>query len=73
MFIGSGTALNVVAIAIGSGIGITLGNRLKGETQKLITNILGLVTLLGAASALIPLWSTSFSVRCLSVDSSVQR
>lgn len=61
MFIGSGTALNVVAIAIGSGIGITLGNRLKGETQKLITDILGLVTLLGAASALIPLWSTSFN------------
>lgn len=61
MFIGSGTALNVVAIAIGSGIGITLGNRLKGQTQKLITDILGLVTLLGAASALIPLWSTSFN------------
>ena len=61
MFIGSGTALNVVAIVIGSGIGITLGNRLKGQTQKLITDILGLVTLLGAASALIPLWSTSFN------------
>lgn len=61
MLVGSGTILNVVAIAIGSGIGITLGNSLRATSQKLITDVLGLVTLLGAASALAPLWSESFN------------
>ena len=60
MLVGSGTLLNVAAIAIGSGIGITLGNRLRSTSQKLITDVLGLVTLLGAASALAPL-SDSFN------------
>lgn len=61
MLVGSGTLLNVAAIAIGSGIGITLGNRLHQNSQKLITDVLGLVTLLGATSALIPLWRASFN------------
>jgi uncharacterized membrane protein YqgA involved in biofilm formation len=61
MLVGSGTFLNIAAIAIGSGIGITLGNRLRENSQRLITDVLGLVTLLGATSALIPLWSESFN------------
>lgn len=61
MLVGSGTLLNVAAIIIGSGIGITLGNRLRSTSQKLITDVLGLVTLLGAASALAPLWGNSFN------------
>lgn len=61
MIVGSGTLLNVAAIAIGSIIGITLGNRLRQSSQKLITDVLGLVTLLGATSALIPLWRDSFN------------
>ncbi len=61
MLTGSGTLLNVLAIAVGSGIGITLGNRLQSSSQKLITDVLGLVTLLGAASALAPLWGDSFN------------
>jgi len=61
MLVGSGTLLNVAAIAIGSGIGITLGNRMRENSQKLITDVLGLVTLLGATSALIPLWGNSFN------------
>ena len=61
MLVGSGTLLNVAAIAIGSGIGITLGNRMRENSQKLITDVLGLVTLLGATSALIPLWKNSFN------------
>lgn len=61
MLVGSGTLLNVAAIAIGSGIGITLGNRMRENSQKLITDVLGLVTLLGATSALIPLWRNSFN------------
>jgi uncharacterized membrane protein YqgA involved in biofilm formation len=61
MFIGLGTVINLVAIVIGSAIGIGVGHRLKGSSQKSITDILGLITLLGAVSALIPLWSQQFT------------
>lgn len=59
-FIGSGTLLNVVAILIGAAVGVGLGSRLRAKSQRLITDVLGLVTALGAVSALSPLWSQSF-------------
>lgn len=61
MFIGLGTVINLLAIVVGSSIGIAAGHRLKSDSQKSITDILGLITLLGAVGALIPLWSDSFS------------
>ena len=61
MFVGIGTLINVAAIAIGSFLGISLGSKLADKSQKMITDVLGLVTLLGATSALIPLWSRSFN------------
>ncbi len=60
MFVGLGTLIKVIAIVIGSALGIGAGSRLTKKSQGLITDILGLITLLGAASALIPLWSSSF-------------
>lgn len=60
MFIGLGTVINLLAILVGSAVGIAVGHRLKGGSQKTITDILGLITLLGAVSALIPLWSNGF-------------
>jgi uncharacterized membrane protein YqgA involved in biofilm formation len=60
MFVGLGTLINVIAIVIGSSIGIGAGSRLTKKSLNLITDILGLITLLGAASALMPLWSSSF-------------
>lgn len=60
MFIGAGTAINLIAILGGAGLGIAIGHRLKGDSQKSITDILGLITMLGAVSALIPLWSEQF-------------
>lgn len=60
MFIGAGTAINLIAILGGAGLGIAIGHRLKGDSQKSITDILGLITILGAVSALIPLWSEQF-------------
>ena len=60
MFIGLGTVINLLAILGGSAVGIAVGHRLKGGSQKKITDILGLITLLGAVSALIPLWSNGF-------------
>jgi len=59
-FVGAGTVLNVLAILIGSIAGVVLGARLKSTSQRLITDVLGLVTALGAVSALSPLWSESF-------------
>jgi len=60
MFVGLGTLINVIAIIIGSTIGIGAGSRLTKKSLNLITDILGLITLLGAASALMPLWSSTF-------------
>lgn len=61
MFIGLGTTINVLAIVLGSGIGIAVGSRLKRDSQKAITDVLGLITILGAVGALAPLWSDSFT------------
>ncbi|MFZ0531101.1 MAG: DUF554 domain-containing protein [Propionicimonas sp.] len=45
MFIGFGTAVNVVAVVIGSALGVLAGHRLPQPTRELVTQILGLVTL----------------------------
>ena len=61
MFIGLGTVINLSAIIVGSSIGIAVGHRLKKDSQKSITDILGLITILGAVGALAPLWSREFT------------
>lgn len=61
MFIGLGTVINLFAIIVGSSIGIAAGSRLRKESQISITDVLGLITLLGAVSALMPLWSVAFN------------
>jgi len=61
MFVGLGTLINLVTIVVGSAIGIALGGRLPKKSQKMITDVLGLITLLGATSALMPLWSSDFN------------
>ena len=60
MFVGLGTLINIAAIAVGSFLGISLGSKLASKSQSMITDVLGLITLLGATSALIPLWSPNF-------------
>lgn len=60
MFVGAGTLVNIIAILLGSSLGIAAGSRITKKSQSLITDVLGLITALGAASALAPLWSTSF-------------
>ena len=49
MFIGAGTALNVVTIVVGSLIGVAVGSRLPERTRDVVTDGLGLVVLLVAA------------------------
>lgn len=60
MFPGVGTAINFVAIIGGATLGILLGQRLAERTRNLLTDVLGLVTLLGAASALKTMWQPTF-------------
>ena len=48
---GTGTLLNVATVLLGSGIGVLLGNRLPERTRDVVTDGLGLVTLLVAATS----------------------
>jgi uncharacterized membrane protein YqgA involved in biofilm formation len=50
-FRGFGTAVNVVTVLLGSGIGIVLGHRLPQRTRGIVTDALGLVTLMIAVLA----------------------
>jgi uncharacterized protein len=46
---GTGTALNVATVLVGSGVGVGVGHRLPQRTRDVVTDCLGLVTLLIAA------------------------
>ena len=59
-FPGLGTLINVITIIGGSSIGVLLGSKVSEKLRNLTTDILGLVTLLAAASALTSLWSTEY-------------
>lgn len=60
MFPGVGTLINVITIISGASLGVLVGNRMNVKTRNLLTDVLGLVTLLGAAGAIIPLWSQRY-------------
>jgi uncharacterized membrane protein YqgA involved in biofilm formation len=45
MIIGLGTLINVVAIVVGTAIGVLVGNRLSEKTSRVVTDGLGLVVL----------------------------
>ena len=61
MFPGVGTIFNVITIVLGAFIGIFVGEKLREKSRELITDALGLVTILGAAAAIIPLFNTQFT------------
>jgi uncharacterized membrane protein YqgA involved in biofilm formation len=60
MFHGLGTVINVITISIGGLIGMFTGGKLGERTKSLITDILGCITLLAAADAVISLWNPEF-------------
>ena len=60
MFIGSGTVINVLTIIGGAGLGVILGVRMPERMRALITDILGLITILGGATALAPIVSDRY-------------
>ncbi len=51
MIPGTGTLVNVVAVLLGTGLGVLLGHRLPQRTRDTVTDGLGLVTLLIAATS----------------------
>lgn len=53
MFIGIGTVVNAAAVLLGSTLGVLIGHRMPLRTRKVVTDALGLVTLLIAASSAI--------------------
>lgn len=48
---GAATLVNVATVLLGAGAGVLLGNRLPVRTRELVTDALGLVTLLIAATS----------------------
>ncbi|MDP3969734.1 MAG: DUF554 family protein [Nocardioides sp.] len=48
---GTGTAVNVVTVLVGAVLGVLVGHRLRQETRDVVTDALGLVTLLIAATS----------------------
>lgn len=61
MFIGIGTVVNAASVLVGSGLGILVGNRFPERTRTVVTDALGLVTLLIAATSAIAVTDNSLS------------
>ena len=61
MFIGTGTVVNATTVLVGSGLGVLIGHRLPLRTRSVVTDALGLVTLLIAASSAFAVSDDAFS------------
>ncbi len=61
MFRGFGTVVNITAILVGSGIGVLVGHRLPERTRNVVTDALGLVTLLIAGLSAFAVTDAAFS------------
>jgi len=60
MFTGSGTLINVFTIVAGASLGVLIGSRMPDRMRALITDVLGLITILGAATALVAIGSERY-------------
>lgn len=60
MFVGFGTVVNIATIIGGAGLGVLVGARMLLRTRTLITEVLGLITILGAVGALAPMWGSRY-------------
>jgi uncharacterized protein len=59
VFPGIGTAVNIATVLVGTTLGVLLGHRLNERTRALVTDSLGLVTLLIAALTVMEIGSAS--------------
>ena len=60
MFTGSGTLINVMTIIAGASLGVFIGGRMPERMRALITDVLGLITILGAGTALVAIASQRY-------------
>ena len=60
MFVGFGTVVNICTIIGGAALGVLIGARMSARTRVLITEVLGLITILGAVNALAPMWTDRY-------------
>lgn len=63
MIPGTGTAVNVATVLLGAGIGKLLGNRMPVRTRELVTDGLGLATLLIAGTSAMAVLDDDLSAR----------
>ena len=61
MIPGIGTAVNVVTVLVGATVGVLLGNRLPVRTRDVVTDSLGLVTLLIAGTSAVAVLDSDLS------------
>ena len=60
MIVGLGTLLNIVTIVVGAAIGVLIGNRLPERTNRVVTDALGLITIVLGGLNLISLTDSDF-------------
>ncbi len=61
LFPGAGTVLNVLTVLLGAGLGMAVGHRLRSHTRDVVTDVLGLVTLLVAGLSALAVTDASLS------------
>jgi uncharacterized membrane protein YqgA involved in biofilm formation len=60
-FVGLGTIINVVAIVVGASLGVLIGHRLRTNTSEVVTDSLGLITLVLGALNIVALSDRAFT------------
>jgi uncharacterized protein len=60
VIVGLGTLLNIVTIVVGAAIGVLIGNRLPERTNRVVTDALGLITIVLGGLNLISLTDSEF-------------
>ncbi|MDO9590732.1 MAG: DUF554 family protein, partial [Microcella sp.] len=60
MIVGLGTLLNIVTIVVGATIGVLIGRRLPERTSRVVTDALGLITIVLGGLNLVALTDTDF-------------
>lgn len=60
MFAGLGTLINVLAIVMGTILGMAIGRRFSEQVRELVTQAMGMITLIAAADALSRFWRSDF-------------
>jgi uncharacterized membrane protein YqgA involved in biofilm formation len=60
---GTGTIVNVCTVLVGCSVGVLAGNRLPSRTRDLVTDVLGLVTLLIAALSAYAVTDPAFAAK----------